>query len=245
MKEWFRHDDPVRTGIAFGQGVASGAGTGSAPLYRVLVPGAELRLLVLASDAEGCVGVDLDTGAFVRASHPAAGEPPEPFEIVAGSIVGALEPPDPARPEALELAEEPQRVGRMPARKADRLLAALHHPANLPLLGLTADAVPYWTLTGEAPSVTLVDLRADPRLHRGPAGLECHFHWQGAQHELMLADRRLLRAFERPGLAAPTRGEITRVLGYRPRRLLVMLTAPVDGYCHKAVAALLPGSGRG
>jgi hypothetical protein len=216
----------MRTGIAFRQ--AAELGPAAMPPYRVVVAGAELRLLVLAADVNGCVGVDLDTGAFVRASHPAGDTLPQPFDVVAAEIAGAVEPPDPARPIAL--------------KRAERLLAPLHHPPRLPLLGLAANAVPYWTLTGESPSVTLIEVRSDPRLRWGHCGPECHFMWQGQPHELLLADRRLLDTFERDGMAPPTRGEVCRILGYRPRRLLVMLTAPIDGYCHKAVAALLPSS---
>ncbi len=225
-------------------------------LYRVVVPGARLRLLVLAADGGGdgggdiggcvggCVGVDLDTGAFVRAAHPAGADPPGAFEVVEGEIAGAVEPPDPARPEALELAAPPRPVGRLSVRRADRLLAPLHHPPRLPLLGLAADAVPYWTLSGDSPSLALVDLRADARLRAGESGAECHFNWQGVDHDLPFTDGRLLAAIERQFTIRPTRGDVQRLLGYRPRRLLVLLTAPIDGYCHKTVAALLPG-GRG
>ncbi len=232
----------MRTGIAFRQ--AAELGPAAMPPYRVVVAGAELRLLVLAADVNGCVGVDLDTGAFVRASHPAGDTLPQPFDIVAAEIAGAVEPPDPARPEALELAEGPKPVGQIALKRAERLLAPLHHPPRLPLLGLSANAVPYWTLTGESPSVTLIEVRSDPRLRWGHFGPECHFMWQGQPHELLLADRRLLDTFERDGMAPPTRGEVCRILGYRPHRLLVMLTAPIDGYCHKAVAALLPSGHR-
>jgi hypothetical protein len=210
--------------------------------YRHVVAGAELRLLVLAADSHGCVGVDLDSGAFVRASHP-PGSPPGPFDVVSAEMAGAVEPPDAARPEAVELSQSPERIGRLTAKRAERLLAPLHHPPRLPLLGLTANAVPYWTLTGDRPSLALVELRADPRVRWGPFGPECHFVWQGMPHELPLADRRLLGAFEAHGLLRPSRADVHRLLGYRPRRLLVMLTAPIDGYCHKAVASLLP-SGR-
>ncbi|MGH9276589.1 MAG: hypothetical protein ACRD12_00540, partial [Acidimicrobiales bacterium] len=135
----------------------------------------------------------------------------------------------------------PTRVGRLAPKKAQRLLAPLHHPPRLPLLGFHANAVPYWTLTGDRPSLALIDLRSDARLRRGPFGPECHFIWQGVLHELMLADPRLLAAID-DGLPPPSRSEVQRLLGYRPRRLLVMLTPPIDGYCHKAVGALLPGA---
>jgi hypothetical protein len=209
-----------------------------------VIAGAELRMLVLAADVAGCVGVDLDTGAFVRASHPPGDSVAAAFDVVAAEMAGAVEPPDAARPEAIELAEPPAVVGQLSPKRAERLLAPLHHPPQLPLLGLAADAVPYWTLTGDRPSLALIEVRSDPRVRWGAFGPECHFVWQGAQHELPFADRALVRAIEDHRLVRPTRGDVARLLGYRPRRLLVMLTAPIDGYCHKAVAALLPGRSR-
>lgn len=210
--------------------------------YRVVIPGSELRMLVLAADGRGCVGVDLESGAFVRASHPAASTIFAPFDVVSAEIAGAVEPPDAARPEALELTAAPEPVGSIPVRRAERLLAPLHHPHRLPLLGFASDAVPYWTLTGDSPSLALIELRTDPRVRWSEYGPECTFVWQDHLHELPLTDERLLSAIERHRLIRPTRGEVQRLLGYRPRRLLVMLTPPVEGYCHKTVAALLPSA---
>lgn len=216
------------------------AGTGTP--YRVVVPGAELRMLVLATDVKGCVGVDVDTGAFVRASHPPVEQPAPPFTVVSARMAGTVEPPDAARPEALELGDAPAAVGRLSVKRAERLLAPLQHPPRLPLLGLAANAVPYWTLSGDRPSLALLELRNEPLIRWGAVGPECCFMWQGAAHELPLADRRVIDAFEARGLSRPMKGDVQRFLGYRPRRLLVMLTAPLDGYCHKAVAALLPSA---
>jgi hypothetical protein len=214
-------------------------GTATIP-YRVVAPGTDLQMLLLGCDQQGVVGVDLDSGAFVRATHPPVPVWLEPFSVVKGEIAGAVEPPDAARPEALELTAPPEIVGHYPVRRAERLLAPLHHPPRLPLLGLTADAVPYWTLSGDQPSLALIELRNDPRLRAGQWGPECHFVWQGAQHQLPLADLRLLAAIEAEGVFRPTRSDVQRLLGYRPRRLLIMLTPPIEGYCHKTVAALLP-----
>ncbi len=197
-------------------------------------------MLVLAAEPRGCIGVDIDTGAFVWAAHPAGTPWPVPFDVVSAEIAGAADPPDPARPEALELATVPRRLGHMSLRRAERLLAPLKHPPRLPLLGLAANAVPYWTLTGEGPSLALIELRQNPRLRWGPGGLECHFVWQSTAHELPLVNRTLVAHIEAGGYIPASRGDVERLLGYRPRRLLVMLTAPQDGYCHKAVGAVLP-----
>ncbi|MEW6153271.1 MAG: hypothetical protein AB1673_04670 [Actinomycetota bacterium] len=209
--------------------------------YQVVVAGARLRMVVLASDGDESVGVDLGSGALVRASHPPAADVPEPFEVMAGEIAGAVEPFDAGRPEAIELCDPPELVGSFSPRRAERLLARLHHPPQLPLLGLAANAVPYWTLEGDRPSVTVVSLRNDAKLFWGQFGPECHFSWQGVDHDLLLTDYRGVAALESNDLSRPTRADVAQLLGYRPRRLLVMLTRPIDGYCHKAVAALLPG----
>lgn len=209
--------------------------------YRVVVPGAELRMLVLAAEATGCIGVDLDSGSFVRASHPTATDDlPSPFEIVAGEIEGPMEPPDAARPEALLLTEAPTPVGQLPRKRAERLLAPLHHPPQLPLLGIPGTAVPYWTLTGDRPSLALVNLRSDARLRWGVYGPECHFWWQGVVHELPFVDAPVARALDIAGTLRPSRADVERRLGFRPRRVLVVLTPPDNGYCYKAVGALLP-----
>ena len=96
----------------------------------------------------------------------------------------------------------------------------LLHPRREPLLGLAGPAAPYWTLTGDRPSLGLV---APGRLllYRAAAGAFCRFRWTGRDHQLPLTP------------AAAHR------VPRRPRRLVVALTPPQDGYCHKVVAAVL------
>jgi hypothetical protein len=52
---------------------------------------------------------------------------------------------------------------------------------------------------------------------------------------LPLADRGAAAALDRGGPA-----HLSRALGFHPRRLLVALSPPVNGYCYKVVAGLLP-----
>lgn len=209
--------------------------------YRVVVAGTELRMLVLATEPSGSVGVDLDSRAFVRAAHPPGEAGAATFDVVTGEIAGSVDPPDAARPEAVELGAPPRRVGRLSARRAERYLAPLRHPPQLPLLGLGAPAVPYWTLSGDRPSLALVDLRSAPVLALGPDGLECRFTWLGVDHQLPVTDSSLVAGAEASGIARPSPNLTERMLGFRARRLLVVLDQPVEGYCHKTVAALLPG----
>ncbi len=205
-------------------------------------------MLVLAPDAEGCVGVDLGSGAFVRATYrrrpggPGRGKGDDlaPFDVVVGEVATPDEPPDVSRPETVTLAAPPRRTGHLSARKAERYLSPLHHPNRAPLLGFPGPTVPYWTLAGDRPSLTLVELVAGPQIRRVRGGWECRFPWQGARHAFALTDARVAALLEKVGWPRYSSRDLHRLLGYRTRRLLVMLTPPRHGYCYKVVAALLP-----
>ena len=129
--------------------------------------------------------------------------------------------PDTARPESVVLDGPPRVVGRIRPRQAERWLRPLLHPRREPILGLAGPAAPYWTLSGDRPSLSLVAPGSRLLLYRVAAGAFCRFRWRDRVHQLPLT---------------PTAAH--RVPG-RPRRLLVALTAPLDGYCHKVVAAVL------
>ncbi|HUQ62883.1 MAG TPA: hypothetical protein VM121_03940 [Acidimicrobiales bacterium] len=210
---------------------------------RVGVAGAELRVLVLAADTRGCVGIDLDSGAFVRASYSASPTDSfSSFDVVAGRIAASSLPPDASRPETVSLEEPPIRCGRLSERRAERYIDSLLHPRRGPLLGFAGRAVPYWTLAGDRPSLSIVDIASGPQLRRDAGGYECRFTWQGGRHQYALGDRRLALQLEDAGWPRFSSRDLQRLLGYRVRRLLIVLTPPQEGYCYKVVAALLPGS---
>jgi hypothetical protein len=209
--------------------------------YRVAIAGAELRMLVLALQPDGCVGIDLDSGAFVRAIFPPGdGEPLEAFDVTSAPIGAPLDPPDTVRPEAVALADTPRRIGSLSPRRAERYLRALRHPPHGPLLGFQGVTVPYWTIVGDRPSMALVEPSEGPLVMAGPAGYECRFGWQGTVHQFPLGDRGLAAELYRLRRRRSSPRELTRILGFRPGRLLVVVAGPTDGHCTKQVAALLP-----
>jgi len=210
--------------------------------FRVAVAGAELAMAVLAEEPDGCVAIDLESGAFVRAIHPPVADDASPaaLDVVTAEIAAPFDPPDAARPEAVHLTAAPTRSGRLTPRRAERYLTPLLHPPHGPLLGFAGVAVPYWTLSGDRPSVTLVTPAIGPEVRWGPAGYECRFAWQGTVLQLPLGDRRLAATLWRQGVDRCAGRELASYLGHRPRRLLVVLTPPSDGYCYKQVSALLP-----
>jgi hypothetical protein len=206
---------------------------------RVAEAGAQLELLVLASEANGSIGVDLASGAFVRARHPMiAGRALRAFSIASGELAPG-DMFDAAQPELAELTGPLRPTARLHPRKADRWLRPLLHPPRPPLLGLTGNAIPFWTLEGDRPSVSLVE-PDEIGIARAPGGYVCRFIWQHTFHELFLRDRRLLAALESAHVQRCGEREVQRLLGHGVDRLLIALTAPIQGYCYKAVMGVLP-----
>jgi hypothetical protein len=206
---------------------------------RVAEAGAQLEFLVLASDPRGCIGVDLASGAFVRAHHPVDERRfLKPFAVACGQLAPA-DMDDAAEPERAELIGPPRPTARIHPRQAERWLRPLLHPPRLPLLGLAGNAIPYWTLQGDRPSVALIEPN-QVGVARSGAGYVCRFVWLDTFHELFLRDRRLTNALTRRQIERCGGRGLHAMLGHAPDRLLVALTPPVQGYCYKAVMAVLP-----
>jgi hypothetical protein len=206
---------------------------------RVAEAGAHLDLLVLASEPNGSIGVDLESGAFVRARHPVDNHRVlRPFSVARGELAPG-DMFDASQPELAEFTGRPRPTVRLNPRKADRWLRPLLHPPRPPLLGLTGNAIPYWMLEGDRPSVSLIEPQEVGVAH-APGGYVCRFIWEHTFHELFLRDRRLLAALASRQVARCGERQLAHMLGHNPDRLLVALTAPIQGYCYKAVMGVLP-----
>jgi hypothetical protein len=189
---------------------------------------------VLATDVDYCAGVDLVSGALVRAWSPGPiAEDLRPYDVVGGTLDDTIDLlPDPSQPEAVPLIEPPQRIGRLTGRRVERYLRALVHPPGQPLLAIHGPAVPFWQRTADYPSIAVVEPEGPAVIRLRDGTLGCLFRWRGVPIELPCLDRRLAR-----GMEAAHR---TRVDSAKGERLLVALAPPVDGHCHKVVDALLP-----
>lgn len=197
-------------------------------------PGTTLALAVLTLADRQCVGIDLASGTLVRAWGPRpARAPARSFDVI--KVTVSEDPdllPDPTQPEAVAVEELREPVGRISKRRAERLLRPVLHPDTEPLLGTHAPAVPFWERRGDHPSVAVVEPMSFARILLEGRYLRCRFGWRGAVLELPCRDRRLgrmLQSSKRQYLNA-SHGD----------RLLVALTPPVQGHCHKVVEAIIP-----
>ena len=197
-------------------------------------PGSCLQLLVLAARRGQLVAVDLDSGALIRAWCPAVSSARlRPYDLVEATVAADNDAvPDPVEPEALVLDDEPEPFGRLEGRRAERLLRPLLHPDDAPLLGSHAPAIPFWERRDDHPSIALVEPQGPVVLRREPGYLGCRFTWQGKVRQLPCLDERRAAEMDRAGqISAP---------GPKRARLVVALTPPIDGRCHKVVEVVLP-----
>ena len=180
-------------------------------------------MLVLVPSPRECIGIDLSSGALVRALVP-AGSGLMPYDTAAATVLEDPLTDELVPPETVELATPARRLGRLTGRRAERYLRPLLHPRRTPLLGFSGPAIPYWSVGRDRPTVSIVEPRVGPDVVLSDGGFRCRFAWHGHRHELPLdADPRS-----------------TSRLGAGGLRLVVALGAPRDGYCYKTVAGILP-----
>ena len=196
------------------------------------------RLLVVAGGSAGAAAVDLDRSSLVRLVPHVTLPRLAPWDVVEARVV----PDDRFAFAADTLAvAEVDRIGRLKGRRLEKVLRPLVHPETTPLLGGPGSSVAYWTLDPSRPSLALIEPAAGPVVERvSLAALRCRFRWRRLDHDLPLDDPAALERIGHPSVSRLAGRTLARALGWRPHRLLVALTPPQDGQCHKVVAALLP-----
>ncbi len=193
----------------------------------------------MAASSRGCIGVDLASGALLRGVF--AERCPEPFEAYDVVSTEPVDDDQVAFTADTVLLTSPQRVGQLSGRRVEKLLRPLVHPKNEHLLGVAAASVPYWTVRADRPSLALLHPTSGPVVERDPAHrLQCRFRWRRLDYTLPLDDPGVEEALSHPAVRRVGGSTLNRALGWKPRWLLVGLTPPRAGQCHKVVAALLP-----
>jgi hypothetical protein len=179
--------------------------------------------------------VDLASGALVRAwsPHHPVDSRLRPYDVVAVTIDADNDQvPDPSEPEAIALTAPPEWIGRLSGRRVQRYLKPLVHPSDQPLLGAHAPAIVFWERNADHPSIAVVEPEGRAVVAREGRRLDCWFGWKGVTIHMPCLDARISLGMSRTGRLRLATG--------KGERLLVALTPPIDGHCHKVVAGLLP-----
>ena len=200
------------------------------------------EFLVLAAGASGMAAVDVASGALVRVSWKGRSEESfAAYDVVRSSLAPFDQ--DAAvtfAPEAITLSGPPQKVGALHGRAAERLVRRVVHPPRQPLFGFPGATAPFWTLSGDRPSIAVIEPESGPVVEREPSGLRCRFRWHKLDHVLPLDDQSVGAALLHPCARKVGTRTLGRMLGWEPKRLIVALTPPVGGHCYKVVAGILP-----
>jgi hypothetical protein len=193
-----------------------------------------LRLLVVSTGPNHCAGIDLASGALVRAWAPSAVDQRlRPYDVVSVMIAeGPDLGPEPSGPEGVAVAWPPKLSGRLTGRRAQRLIRPLLHPEHEPLLGFQSPALPLWDRRPDHPSIALVEPQQPLVVSLDAGKLSCRFTWQDRRTSLPCTDPRLAASFARSGRQ--------RALLTAGALLVVALGPPVDGHCHKVVESVVP-----
>jgi len=201
--------------------------------------------MVLACTPEDTTAVDLESGAVVRLriGWDEGCEPDlSPFDVVDVMWADDPEQDDLAQPEAVTISGVPAALGTLRGRRARRVLRSVVIPAEQHLLGFPGTSAPYWEFRGMRPSVAVVVPSRGPVLlrRREDDTVWARFGWPRSDNWLPVEDPRARAALESARRDRLAGKDLEGALGFRPQILVVALSRPRDGYCHKTVASLLP-----
>jgi hypothetical protein len=207
------------------------------------VPGAAMHVLVLAPSQRLTYGVDLGSGAFVRMHHAAPTHrdtAPRYGDVAIGQIGEDPDAAAGAQPSEDTMLQVPlRRVGHMTPRQIDKTLAPLHHRTGRPLFGCEGPALPMWAVDQTTSGVSLIEPESDLAVTVTDQGTAVRFRWRAYTYQLPVDDSRVNKRLDwLPD--SPVGGRaLAHVMGFYPRRLLLALSEPSNGYCYKTAVALL------
>jgi hypothetical protein len=147
---------------------------------------------------------------------------------------------DDERHELAVLAGPLRQIGRVSQRRAQRYLKALHHPRTGPILGFHGTAAPFWSVDPMRPSISVVMPESAIGIRVTEHSISTLFRWRGILHALPTEAPEVLSRLDWLPTGVTTGPPLADALGFEPRELVVRLSGPIDGVCHKLVAGVVP-----
>jgi hypothetical protein len=206
--------------------------------------GSTLTLLVLACNEEDTAGIDLASGALIRARVPwPPGHRPDlaPFDVVEAVLADRPERDDLAQPEAVSAGGLPRHLGTLHGRQVRRLLHPLAAPIEEHVLGFPGTSAPYWEFRGFRPSLALLVPTKGPVLFRraGDRSVWIRFGWGRSDNWLPVEDLGAIRALDAARRDRLQGKDLASALGFKPHYLVASLSRPRDGHCYKTIRAVV------
>jgi hypothetical protein len=206
--------------------------------------GSSLTLLVLACNEEDTAGIDLASGALLRARVPwPAGHRPDlaPFDVVEAVLADEPERDDLAQPEAVSARGLPRHLGTLHGRRVRQLLHPLAAPIEEHVLGFPGTSAPYWEFRGFRPSLALLVPTKGPVLFRraGDRSVWIRFGWGRSDNWLPVEDLGAIRALDAARRDRLQGKDLASALGFKPHYLVASVSRPRDGHCYKTIRALV------
>ena len=211
--------------------------TVSAPCLprRTDTPGTELELLILSVDRDHVAAVDLASGALVRAWSPGRVDRRlRTYDVVAGTLDDDHDRvPDPSEPEAIAPGRATG-VDRAPLRPAGAALP----PSRSSTRAISRCSAP-------TPRGAVLGAQGRPPVHRRRRARGARRWWPaGAGGSTAGSDGRASPCRCPSSTPGSPEGMLRtgrlRLATGRGDRLLVALTPPIDGHCHKVVVGPAP-----
>lgn len=203
-----------------------------------------ITIATLANYGDEVFGINLATKALMRFEINSSEFPNllfNPLAIWEIEVNDSQLPFDPARPEFIEV-KKIAPVGQIrKKRMVATLCNAANAPTNLPLLGFNGPSISYNRVTGKSPSVTIIELTKRQAIRKNSYGeITISFPWGPIIASLPIVNDAELQLFGNESRSLNSDKEISEVLGFKPKYLVVALAKPHAGYCKKVCAGLLP-----
>ena len=206
--------------------------------------GSTLNLLVLACNEEDTAGIDLASGALIRARVPwPPGHRPDlaPFDVVEAVLADRPERDDLAQPEAVSARGLPRHLGTLHGRQVRHLLHPLAAPIEEHVLGFPGTSAPYWEFRGFRPSLALLVPTKGPVLFRraGDRSVWIRFGWGRSDNWLPVEDLGAIRALDAARRDRLQGKDLASALGFKPHYLVASVSRPREGHCYKTIRAVV------
>lgn len=205
---------------------------------------ASLDIAVLANYDNEIFAIDLKSRALLRFEVRETEFDHLTFNPFAHWRIALAEdsaPTDLSRPELVEVSEIIP-VGQLHKRKQiDQLCSASSGPQYLPLLGFNGPSISYGLTTGRSPSISILKLTKRQAIRKNSYGeITISFPWGPVITSVPIGNEIEKELFAKANHSLNTDKDIERVIGFRPKYVVIGLAKPTAGYCKKIAVGLLP-----